>query len=239
MKRLIKKKKPFKNSWPLITNVVRSWKRITCALRKPAISWMQSLAEDQASLLEVTRLISDLEKQIEVAKLQSSQAAHSRRENLERLDAVLARLEEAKKELAQKQEKLAVLQQRLAENRQQQEELEKELANYEEDPEQVIEHLREQYVALLQMEAEKSNERTAIESRIQALLQESSHRQEDLTKAQSNFEAAKEKEVRQLEELDQAQATVKGLLSRIPRAIGKSGAGQKLPTKRLKLPCLT
>ena len=67
---------------------------------------------------------------------------------------------------------------RLTENRQQQEELEKELANYEEDPEQVIEHLREQYVALLQTEAEKSNERTAIESRIKALLQESSHRQE-------------------------------------------------------------
>ncbi len=41
----------------------------------------ESLAEDQASLLEVTRLISDLEKQIEVAKLQSSQAAHSRKEN--------------------------------------------------------------------------------------------------------------------------------------------------------------
>lgn len=173
----------------------------------------ESLAEDQASLLEVTRLISDLEKQIEVAKLQSSQAAHSRRENLERLDAVLARLEEAKQELAQKQETLAVLQQRLTENRQQQEELEKELANYEEDPEQVIEHLREQYVALLQTEAEKSNERTAIESRIQALLQESSHRQEDLTKAQTNFETAKEKEVRQLEELEQAQATVKGLLA--------------------------
>ena len=78
----------------------------------------------------------------------------------------MARLEEAKNELAQKQETLAVLQQRLTENRQQQEELEKELANYEEDPEQVIEHLREQYVALLQTEAEKSNERTAIESRI-------------------------------------------------------------------------
>ena len=64
--------------------------------------------------------------------MQSSQAAHSRRENLERLDAVLSRLEEAKQELAQKQETLAVLQQRLTENRQQQEELEKELANYEE-----------------------------------------------------------------------------------------------------------
>ena len=58
----------------------------------------------------------------------------------------MARLEEAKKELAEKQETLATLQQNLTENRQQQEELEKELANYEEDPEQVIEHLREQYV---------------------------------------------------------------------------------------------
>ena len=83
----------------------------------------ESIAEDQASLLEVTRLISDLEKQIEVAKLQSSQAAHSRKENLERLDAVLARLEEAKNELAQKQETLKALQQKLTENRQQQEEI--------------------------------------------------------------------------------------------------------------------
>ncbi len=132
-----------------------------------------------------------------------------------------------------------MLQQRLTENRQQQEELEKELANYEEDPEQVIEHLREQYVALLQTEAEKSNERTAIESRIKHSCKNQSHRQEDLTKAQTNFETAKEKEVRQLEELDQAQATVKDLISRIPKSIGKKWSRPKLPTKMLKRLCLT
>ena len=65
-----------------------------------------------------------------------------------------------------KQETLAVLQQRLTEEPSATRRVGKELANYEEDPEQVIEHLREQYVALLQTEAEKSNERTAIESRI-------------------------------------------------------------------------
>ena len=58
----------------------------------------------------------------------------------------------------------------------------------------------------------KSNERTAIESRIQALLQESSHRQEDLTKAQTNFETAKEKEVRQLKSWIRHKRGSKGLL---------------------------
>ncbi len=89
----------------------------------------ESLAEDQASLLEVTRLISDLEKQIEVAKLQSSQAAHSR------IGKILSgwmlfwpAWKKRKRAGSKKQETLAVLQQRLTENRQQQEELEKRIS---------------------------------------------------------------------------------------------------------------
>ncbi len=57
----------------------------------------QTLAADQASLLELTRLISDLERQIELSKLESSQAASSRKENEARLQG----LEE--KSLAQKE----------------------------------------------------------------------------------------------------------------------------------------
>ena len=85
----------------------------------------ERLAEDQASLLEVTRLISDLEKQIEVAKLQSSQAAHSRKGKSRATGCCFGPSGRSEKELSQKQETLATLQQRLIENRQQQEELEK------------------------------------------------------------------------------------------------------------------
>ena len=102
----------------------------------------------------------------------------------------------------------------------------KELANYEEDPEQVIEHLREQYVASSRQRLKKIEWTDSDWEPNQALLQESSHRQEDLAKAQTNFKTAKEKEVLQLEELDQAHKRWSRPISRIPRAIGKSGAGQ-------------
>ena len=148
----------------------------------------------------------------------------SRKENLERLDAVLARLEEAKE---------SCLKTRDASNSSTKTDREpsatrragKELANYEEDPEQVIEHLREQYVELLQTEAEKSNERTAIESRIQALLQESSHRQEDLIKAQSILKLPREKGST-IGGVGSGTSDSQRSISRIPKSIGKSGAGQ-------------
>ncbi len=83
-----------------------------------------------------------------------SQAAYEAQGKSWAAGCCLARLEEARQELAQKQETLAVLSAKTdRRNCQQQEELER-TANYEEDPEQVIEHLREQYVALLQTEAE-------------------------------------------------------------------------------------
>ncbi len=74
----------------------------------------------------------------------------------------------------------------------------------------------------LQTEGWKSNERTAIESRIQALPAGRIASSRDLTKAPNKLLKPPRKEVRQLEEL----SLVKDLISRIPRAIGKSGAGQ-------------
>ncbi len=46
--------------------------------------------------------------------------------------------------------------------------LEKELASFSEDPDQVIDYLREKYVALMQDEAERSNELTTIENQLEA-----------------------------------------------------------------------
>lgn len=128
------------------------------------------------------------------------------------------------KELAQrKQETLAVLQQRLTENRQQQKSWKKNWPTTKKIG-TVIEHLQEQYVALLQTEAEKSMNGQPLRSD-PSTLQESSHRQEDLTKAQTNFEAAKEKKS---DNWKVGAGTSDGQrpISRIPEAIGKSGAGQ-------------
>ena len=131
----------------------------------------ERLAEDQASLLEVTRLISDLKKQIEVAKLQSSQAAHSRKGKSRATGCcLLARLEEAKK---------SCLKTRDASNSSTKTDREpsatrragKELANYEEDPNKSLSIYVSSMWSSYRQKPKKSNERTAIESRIQALLQ--------------------------------------------------------------------
>ncbi|MHC5924077.1 hypothetical protein ACYT6T_09930, partial [Streptococcus pyogenes] len=61
------------------------------------------------------------------------------------------------------QEKLAALQARLAELSSAIAETKEGIARFSEDPDQVIESLRESYVRLMQTEAEKSNQLTKLE----------------------------------------------------------------------------
>ncbi len=121
------------------------------------------------------------------------------------------------------------------ENRQQIKQLEKELANYEEDPNKSLEHLRERYVAFADAVGWKSNER-------QPLRVGSRHSVRIVTLSRGFDLSAQilwnchEKEVRQLKSWSaQSFDLVKGLISRIPRAIIK-WSRPKLPTS-FKRPC--
>ena len=173
----------------------------------------QTLSDDQASLLELTRLISDLERQIDLSKLESSQAATSRRENEERLAALSEKLAQIESNIEDKQAELSQIAAKLSDNEQSIAALEAELADFSDDPDQLIEHLREQYVKLMQEEANLSNDLTSLESQLASELKLAESKKADYAKLQADLEASQIQEQAGLEELEIARQALKGLLA--------------------------
>jgi len=173
----------------------------------------QTLSDDQASLLELTRLISDLERQIDLSKLESSQAATSRRENEERLAALSEKLAQIESNIEDKQAELSQIAAKLSDNEQSISALEAELADFSDDPDQLIEHLREQYVKLMQEEANLSNDLTSLESQLASELKLAESKKADYAKLQVDLEASQTQEQAGLEELEIARQALKGLLA--------------------------
>ena len=173
----------------------------------------QTLSDDQASLLELTRLISDLERQIDLSKLESSQAATSRRENEERLAALSEKLAQIESNIEDKQAELSQIAAKLSDNEQSISALEAELADFSDDPDQLIEHLREQYVKLMQEEANLSNDLTSLESQLASELKLAESKKADYAKLQADLEASQTQEQAGLEELEIARQTLKTLLA--------------------------
>ncbi len=173
----------------------------------------QTLSDDQASLLELTRLISDLERQIDLSKLESSQAAMSRRENEERLAALSEKLAQIESNIEDKQAELSKIAAQLSDNEESITALEAELADFSDDPDQLIEHLREQYVKLMQEEANLSNDLTSLESQLASELKLAESKKADYAKLQADLEASQTQEQAGLEELEIARQALKGLLA--------------------------
>ena len=173
----------------------------------------RTLSDDQASLLELTRLISDLERQIDLSKLESSQAATSRRENEERLAALSEKLAQIESNIEAKQAELSQIAAQLSDNEQSISALEAELADFSDDPDQLIEHLREQYVKLMQEEANLSNDLTSLESQLASELKLAESKKADYAKLQADLEASQTQEQAGLEELEIARQALKNLLA--------------------------
>ena len=173
----------------------------------------QTLSDDQASLLELTRLISDLERQIDLSKLESSQAAMSRRENEERLAALSEKLAQIESNIEDKQAELSKIAAQLSDNEESITALEAELADFSDDPDKLIEHLREQYVKLMQEEANLSNDLTSLESQLASELKLAESKKADYAKLQADLEASQTQEQAGLEELEIARQALKGLLT--------------------------
>ena len=173
----------------------------------------QTLSDDQANLLELTRLISDLERQIDLSKLESSQAATSRRENEERLAALSEKLAQIESNIEDKQAELSQIAAQLSDNEESIAALEAELADFSDDPDQLIEHLREQYVKLMQEEANLSNDLTSLESQLASELKLAESKKADYAKLQADLDASQTQEQAGLEELEIARQALKTLLA--------------------------
>ena len=182
-------------------------------LKKKRQDLQAEMAKDQGSLMDLTSLISDLERKLALSKLESKQVALNQQEAQARLTALEDKRKTLSKEKSEKEANLAQLEENLAENNKELNRLEAELLAFSDDPDQMIELLRERFVALLQEEADVSNQLTRIENELENSRQLSQKQADQLEKLKEQLATAKEKASQQQAELESAKEQVQKLLA--------------------------
>ena len=182
-------------------------------LKKKRQDLQVEMAKDQGSLMDLTSLISDLERKLALSKLESEQVALNQQESQVRLATLEDKRKALSKEKAEKEGNLEQLEESLAENNKELNRLEAELLAFSDDPDQMIELLRERFVALLQEEADVSNQLTRIENELENSRQLSQKQADQLEKLKEQLATAKEKASQQQAELETAKEQVQKLLA--------------------------
>ena len=183
------------------------------SLKKKRQDLQAQMAKDQGSLMDLTSLISDLERKLALSKLESEQVALNQQEAQTRLATLEDKRKALSKEKAEKEENLEQLEESLAENNKELNRLEAELLAFSDDPDQMIELLRERFVALLQEEADVSNQLTRIENELENSRQLSQKQADQLEKLKEQLATAQEKASQQQAELETAKEQVQKLLA--------------------------
>ena len=183
------------------------------SLKKKRQDLQAEMAKDQGSLMDLTSLISDLERKLALSKLESEQVALNQQEAQTRLATLEDKRKVLSKEKAEKEANLEQLEKSLAENNKELNRLEAELLAFSDDPDQMIELLRERFVALLQEEADVSNQLTRIENELENSRQLSQKQADQLEKLKEQLATAKEKASQQKDELETAKEQVQKLLA--------------------------
>ena len=183
------------------------------ALKKKRHDLQAKMAKDQSSLMDLTSLISDLERKLALSKLETEQVALNQQE----AQARLAGLDEKRKALIQEKEEkeanLNQLEENLAVNTKELNQLEAELLAFSDDPDQMIEQLRERFVAFLQEEADVSNQLTRIENDLENSRQQTQKQEEQLESLKEQLASAKSKAAEQEAALKSAKEEVQSLLA--------------------------
>ena len=195
-------------------------------LKKQRQDLQAEMAKDQGSLMDLTSLISDLERKLALSKLESEQVALNQQEAQARLATLEDKRNLLSQEKSDKESSLALLEENLIQNNQKLNRLEAELLAFSDDPDQMIELLRERFVALLQEEADVSNQLTRIENELENSRQLSQKQADQLQKLKEQLATAKEKVSQQKDELETAKEQVQKLLADY-QAISKEQEEQK------------
>ena len=183
------------------------------SLKKKRQDLQAQMAKDQGSLMDLTSLISDLERKLALSKLESEQVALNQQEAQARLATLEDKRKALSKEKTEKEGNLEQLEESLAENNKELNRLEAELLAFSDDPDQMIELLRERFVALLQEEADVSNQLTRVENELENSRQLSQKQADQLEKLKEQLATAKEKASQQQAELETAKEQVQKLLA--------------------------
>ena len=183
------------------------------SLKKQRQDLQAEMAKDQTSLMDLTALISDLERKLALSKLETEQVALNQQE----AQARLASLDEKRNALIQEKEEkeanLSQLEENLAVNTKELNRLEAELEAFSDDPDQMIEQLRERFVAFLQEEADVSNQLTRIENDLENSRQQTQKQEEQLVSLKEQLASAKSKASEQELALKSAKEKVQTLLA--------------------------
>ena len=183
------------------------------SLKKQRQDLQAEMAKDQTSLMDLTALISDLERKLALSKLETEQVALNQQE----AQARLASLDEKRNVLIQEKEEkeanLSQLEANLALNTKELNRLEAELEAFSDDPDQMIEQLRERFVAFLQEEADVSNQLTRIENDLENSRQQTQKQEEQLESLKEQLASAKSKASEQETALKSAKEKVQTLLA--------------------------
>ena len=183
------------------------------SLKKQRQDLQAEMTKDQTSLMDLTALISDLERKLALSKLETEQVALNQQE----AQARLASLDEKRNALIQEKEEkeanLSQLEENLAVNTKELNRLEAELLAFSDDPDQMIEQLRERFVAFLQEEADVSNQLTRIENDLENSRQQTQKQEEQLESLKEQLASAKSKASEQETDLKSAKEKVQNLLT--------------------------
>lgn len=183
------------------------------SLKKQRQDLQSEMAKDQTSLMDLTSLISDLERKLALSKLETEQVALNQQE----AQARLASLDEKRNALIQEREEketnLSQLEENLAVNTKELNRLEAELLAFSDDPDQMIEQLRERFVVFLQEEADVSNQLTRIENDLENSRQQTQKQEEQLESLKEQLASAKSKASEQEADLKSAKEKVQTLVA--------------------------
>lgn len=183
------------------------------SLKKQRQDLQAEMAKDQTSLMDLTALISDLERKLALSKLETEQVALNQQE----AQARLASLDEKRTALIQEKEEkeanLSQLEANLAVNTKELNRLEADLLAFSDDPDQMIEQLRERFVTFLQEEADVSNQLTRIENDLENSRQQTQKQEEQLASLKKQLASAKSKAAEQELALKSAKEEVQNLLA--------------------------
>ena len=182
-------------------------------LKKKRHDLQAEMSKDQSTLMDLTALISDLERKLALSKLETEQVALNQQE----AQARLASLDEKRNALIQEKEEkeanLSQLEENLAVNTKELNRLEAELLAFSDDPDQMIEQLRERFVVFLQEEADVSNQLTRIENDLENSRQQTQKQEEQLKSLKEQLASAKSKATEQETALKSAKEKVQTLLA--------------------------
>ncbi|WP_286783482.1 chromosome segregation protein SMC [Streptococcus sp. UBA4344] len=187
----------------------------------------EEMADKQAGLVDITKVISDLERQMDLIALESSQKEEKKQAASTQLADLKASQESLREELAQKENQLAQLDEQLTQTTAAIQKLQAELDRFSTDPDQVIEKLREEFVSLMQKEADLSNQLTMTIADIDNQKQLSESKSEELAQTQANLAELKASAKEALENFEASREQVKELLDTYQKLFAKTSQLEK------------